>query len=171
MISVMTVHTTKFISMNFTFTANFILTEGEGGNILPSVPQTTKIPNEQLLRQVNEKRSRITKTRKRKSSLGHVMKREKLENMITLVKTEGKRGRGPQREQKLEYLTLLCNGKTSATVLLRYIKGRDLRRSMTAHVGPAWHVMMMTFYSKIHLFQLKVFLSPNLSFVSFFFIV
>ncbi|GFO34828.1 hypothetical protein PoB_006133300 [Plakobranchus ocellatus] len=64
--------------------------------------------------------------------LGHVMRRGKLEHLVTTGKFEGKRGRGRQREKIMDGLaTWLGPGKVSD--ILAAVKDRDLWRDMIAN--------------------------------------
>ncbi|GFN81917.1 hypothetical protein PoB_000842300 [Plakobranchus ocellatus] len=64
--------------------------------------------------------------------LGHVMRRGKLEHLVTTGKFEGKRIRGRQREKILDGLaTWLGPGKMSD--ILAAVKDRDLWRDMIAN--------------------------------------
>ncbi|GFO22774.1 UDP-glucuronosyltransferase 2a1-like [Plakobranchus ocellatus] len=64
--------------------------------------------------------------------LGHVMKRGKLEHLVTTGKFEGKRSRGRQREKIMDGLaTWLGPGKVSD--ILAAVKDRDLWRDMIAN--------------------------------------
>ncbi|GFO28844.1 hypothetical protein PoB_005534900 [Plakobranchus ocellatus] len=64
--------------------------------------------------------------------LGHVMRRGKLEHLVTTGKFEGKRIRGRQREKIMDGLaTWLGPGKVSD--ILAAVKDRDLWRDMTAN--------------------------------------
>ncbi|GFO36705.1 hypothetical protein PoB_006321000 [Plakobranchus ocellatus] len=67
-----------------------------------------------------------------KTFLGHVMRRGKLEHLVTTGKLEGKRSRGRQREKIMDGLaTWLGPGKVSD--ILAAIKNRDLWRDMFAN--------------------------------------
>ncbi|GFO06013.1 endonuclease-reverse transcriptase [Plakobranchus ocellatus] len=66
------------------------------------IPWTAKKTNERVLNEANKRRSLVRNIRKRKrqsTSLGHVMRREKLEHLVTTGKLQGKRSRGRQREK------------------------------------------------------------------------
>ncbi|GFO37396.1 hypothetical protein PoB_006390100 [Plakobranchus ocellatus] len=64
--------------------------------------------------------------------LGHVMRRGKLEHLVTTGKFEGKRSRKRQREKIMDGLaTWLGPGKVSDT--LAAFKDRDLWRDMIAN--------------------------------------
>ncbi|GFO42465.1 hypothetical protein PoB_006897000 [Plakobranchus ocellatus] len=71
--------------------------------------------------------------RKRQATfLGHVMRRGKLEHLVTTGKFEGKRSRGRQREKIMDGLaTWLGPGKVSD--ILAAVKDRDLWRDMIAN--------------------------------------
>ncbi|GFO23410.1 hypothetical protein PoB_004991500 [Plakobranchus ocellatus] len=72
-------------------------------------------------------------TRKRQATfLGHVIRRGKLEHLVTTGKFEGKRSRGRQREKIMDGLaTWLGTGKVSD--ILAAVKDRDLWRNMIAN--------------------------------------
>ncbi|GFO42366.1 hypothetical protein PoB_006887100 [Plakobranchus ocellatus] len=71
--------------------------------------------------------------RKRQATfLGHVMRRGKLEHLVTTGKLEGKTSRGRQREKITDGLaTWLGPGKVTNT--LTAVKDRDLWRDMIAN--------------------------------------
>ncbi|GFO08443.1 hypothetical protein PoB_003494800 [Plakobranchus ocellatus] len=75
----------------------------------------------------------IKTIRKRQATfLGHVMRREKLEHLVTTGKFEGKRSRGRQREKIMDGLaTWLGPGKVSD--ILAAVKDKDLWRDMIAN--------------------------------------
>ncbi|GFO38280.1 hypothetical protein PoB_006478500 [Plakobranchus ocellatus] len=59
-----------------------------------------------ILEEAHTTRLLISKIRKRQATFfGHVMRREKLENLVTTGMLEGKRSRGKQREKLIEGLT------------------------------------------------------------------
>ncbi|GFO34403.1 hypothetical protein PoB_006090800 [Plakobranchus ocellatus] len=78
-------------------------------------------------------RSLVRTIRKRQATfLGHMMKRGKLEHLVTTGKFEGKRSRGRQREKIMDGLaTWLGPGKVLDT--LTAVKDRDLWRDMIAN--------------------------------------
>ncbi|GFO37506.1 hypothetical protein PoB_006401100 [Plakobranchus ocellatus] len=86
-----------------------------------------------VLKEANKRRSLVRTIRKRQATfLGHVMKRGKLEHLVTIGKFEGKRSRGRQREEIMDGLaTWLGPGKVSDT--LAAVKDRDLWRDMIAN--------------------------------------
>ncbi|GFN90701.1 craniofacial development protein 2-like protein [Plakobranchus ocellatus] len=66
----------------------------------------TKKTNDTVLEEAHTTRLLISKIRKRQVTFfGHVMRREKLENLVTTGMLEGKRSRGKQREKLIEGLT------------------------------------------------------------------
>jgi ribosomal 50S subunit-associated protein YjgA (DUF615 family) len=70
------------------------------------VPWTDKITNEDILKQVNEKRKTITELRKKQSRfIGHILRKGKLENIVTTGNINGRKDREGQREKMLDTLT------------------------------------------------------------------
>ena len=64
---------------------------------------TAKITNENVLKEANEKRRLITDLRKRQSKfIGHVLRKRKIEHLVTTGKILGKRDRGRQCEKILD---------------------------------------------------------------------
>ncbi|GFN84639.1 craniofacial development protein 2-like protein [Plakobranchus ocellatus] len=94
------------------------------------IPWTAKKTNERVLNEANKKRSLVRTIRKRQATfLGHVMRRGKLEHLVTTGKFERKRSRGRQREKIMDGLaTWLGPGKVSD--ILAAVKDRDLWRDM-----------------------------------------
>ncbi|GFO49392.1 hypothetical protein PoB_007589700 [Plakobranchus ocellatus] len=93
-------------------------------------------PNSSNLSEEEKKTSQkldISSDRKRQATfLGHVMRRGKLEHLVTTGKFEGKRSRGRQREKIMDGLaTWLGPGKVSD--ILAAVKDRDLWRDMIAN--------------------------------------
>ncbi|GFO35583.1 endonuclease-reverse transcriptase [Plakobranchus ocellatus] len=69
------------------------------------IPWTAKKTNERVLNEANKRRSLVRAIRKRQATfLGHVMRRGKLEHLVTTGKFEGKRNRGRQREKIMDGL-------------------------------------------------------------------
>ncbi|GFN93972.1 endonuclease-reverse transcriptase [Plakobranchus ocellatus] len=67
---------------------------------------TAKKTNDTVLEEADTTRLLISKIRKRQATFfGHVMRREKLENLVTTGMLEGKCSRGKQREKLIEGLT------------------------------------------------------------------
>ncbi|GFO23298.1 RNA-directed DNA polymerase from mobile element jockey-like [Plakobranchus ocellatus] len=90
--------------------------------------------NERVLSEANKRRSLVRTIRKRQATfVGHVVRRGKLEHLVTTGKFEGKRGRGRPREKIIDGLaTWLGPGKVSD--ILAAVKDRDLWREMIANV-------------------------------------
>ncbi|GFN78614.1 endonuclease-reverse transcriptase [Plakobranchus ocellatus] len=83
---------------------------GSNGNVVPQknarISWTAKKTNDTVLEEAHTTRLLISKIRKRQATFfGHVMRREKLENLVTTGMLEGKRSRGKQREKLIEGLT------------------------------------------------------------------
>jgi hypothetical protein len=79
------------------------------------VPWTDTITNEDILKQVNEKRKTIKEFRKKQSRFsGDILRKRKLENMVTTGKIKGRKDRGSIREKMLDSLTKWHGRKTIA---------------------------------------------------------
>ncbi|GFO14411.1 LOW QUALITY PROTEIN: hypothetical protein PoB_004091600 [Plakobranchus ocellatus] len=91
------------------------------------IPWIAKKTNERVLNEANKRRSLVRTIRKRQATfLGHVMRTEKLEHLVTT----GKRSRGRQREKITDGLaTWLGPGRVTETA----VKDRDLWRDMIAN--------------------------------------
>ncbi|GFO07736.1 hypothetical protein PoB_003424100 [Plakobranchus ocellatus] len=85
------------------------------------------------LEEAHTTRLLISKIRKRQATFfGHVMRREKLENLVTTGMLEGKRSRGKQREKLIEGLTdWLKAGKSLEAI--EATKDRKKWRTMIAN--------------------------------------
>ncbi|GFR65703.1 endonuclease-reverse transcriptase [Elysia marginata] len=93
---------------------------------------TERKSNETVLTEANSRRSLIKTIRKRQATfLGHVMRREKLEHLITTGKLDGKRGRGIQREKMMDGLKRWL-GSGSSTETMTAMGHRELWRNMIA---------------------------------------
>jgi ribosomal 50S subunit-associated protein YjgA (DUF615 family) len=102
--------------------------------IMLKVPSTDKITNEDILKQVNEKRKTIKELRKKQSRfIGNILRKGKLENIVTTCKIMGRKDRGRQREKILDRLTKL-HGRKTTTVLIACTRNRESWRNMTANV-------------------------------------
>jgi hypothetical protein len=98
------------------------------------VPWTDKITNENILKQINEKRKTIKELRKKQSGfIGHILRKGKLENIVTTGKINGRKDRGRQREKMLDSLTK-WHGRKSTTELIACTRDRESWRNMTANV-------------------------------------
>ena len=69
------------------------------------VSYTEHVTNVEVLRRANTKRKLLNEMVNRQvKSFGHVMRKEDMENLVTIGYVEGKRARGQQRETYLSYL-------------------------------------------------------------------
>lgn len=101
------------------------------------IPWTAKKTNEEVLREVTEKRNLIRSIMRRQARFfGHVMRRQQLENLVTTGKMEGKRGRGRPRVKFLDRLTK-WHGRRRPTEIIRDTQNRTLWRGMIADAF--WH--------------------------------
>ncbi|GFO04644.1 UDP-glucuronosyltransferase 2a1-like [Plakobranchus ocellatus] len=86
-----------------------------------------------VLNEANKRRSLVRTIRKRQATfLGHVIKRGKLEHLVTTGKFEGKRSRGRQREKIMDGLATWL-GPEKVSDILAAVKDRDLWRDMIAN--------------------------------------
>ncbi|GFO31777.1 condensin-2 complex subunit g2-like [Plakobranchus ocellatus] len=94
---------------------------------------TAKKTNDTVLEEAHTTRLLISKIRKHQATFfGHVMRREKLENLVTTGMLEGKRSRGKQREKLIEGLTdWLKAGKSLEAI--EATKDRKKWRTMIAN--------------------------------------
>lgn len=95
---------------------------------------TDKISNENLFIKTNERRKIILDLRKSQSKfIGHILRKGKLEHIVTTGKIIGRRDRGRQREKILDGLTK-WQGKKLTTELIETARNRELWKKMTANV-------------------------------------
>ncbi|GFO35233.1 endonuclease-reverse transcriptase [Plakobranchus ocellatus] len=94
---------------------------------------TAKKTNDTVLEEAHTTRLLISKIRKRQATFfSHVMRREKLENLVTTGMLEGKRSRGKQREKLIESLAdWLKAGKSLEAI--EATKDRKKWRTMIAN--------------------------------------
>ncbi|GFO13501.1 exocyst complex component, partial [Plakobranchus ocellatus] len=96
---------------------------------------TAKKTNDTVLEEAHTTRLLISKIRKRQATFfGHVMRREKLENLVTTGMLEGKRSRGKQREKLIEGLTDWLKAWKSLEAI-EATKDRKKWRTMIANAG------------------------------------
>ncbi|GFN76223.1 endonuclease-reverse transcriptase [Plakobranchus ocellatus] len=70
------------------------------------VPWTARKTNEEVLKETESTRSLMNRIRRRQAKfVGHIMRREGLENFVTTGRMEGKKSRGRQREKMLDGMT------------------------------------------------------------------
>ncbi|GFN87116.1 small glutamine-rich tetratricopeptide repeat-containing protein alpha-like [Plakobranchus ocellatus] len=98
-----------------------------------SNPHCKELTNDTVLEEAHTTRLLISKIRKRQATFfGHVMRREKLENLVTTGMLEGKRSRGKQREKLIEGLAdWLKAGKSLEAI--EATKDRKKWRTMIAN--------------------------------------
>ena len=85
------------------------------------------------MKEADTKRSLINKMRKRQAKfIGHVIRREGLEHLVTTGMLEGRRSRGRQREKILDGLTTWLKAR-KVTEILTKMKERDVWREMIAN--------------------------------------
>ena len=83
------------------------------------VPWTARKTNIEVLKETNTRRSLISRLRKRQAQfVGHIMRRDGLENLITTGKLEGRRARGRQREKILDGLATWMEKDKTTDMLL-----------------------------------------------------
>ena len=98
---------------------------------------TEHITNEEVLRRTGSGRRLMKMIRKRQMEfLGHVMRKDGLENLMVTGKIEGRRSRGRQRKTYIRSLSEWT--KKSQIELLRATRHRQRWRSMIADVLPGY---------------------------------
>ncbi|KAK3784412.1 hypothetical protein RRG08_039413 [Elysia crispata] len=99
------------------------------------IPWTAKKTNEEVLTEAQTTRQLMTKIQKRQAKfVGHVIRRNQLEHLVTTGKFDGKRGRGRPREKMLDSLADWINiGKP--TEMIREMSCRVGWRSLIAHAS------------------------------------
>ncbi len=107
------------------------------------IPWTAHVTNEEVLRKIGTERKLLPTVRKRQLEfLGHVMRKESLENLTLTGRIEGKKSRGGPR---IKYLTSLSTWLAEHVPegqrrgmkeqeLLKRTKERKLWKAMIAHV-------------------------------------
>ena len=94
------------------------------------VPWTARKTNIEVLREANTQRSLVNRIRKRQAQfVGHIIRRDGLENLITTGWLKGRRARGRQREKTLDGLTEWM-GKDKVTDMLSFARDREVWRDM-----------------------------------------
>jgi hypothetical protein len=89
------------------------------------------VTNEEVLRRIQAKRSLLSNIRSRQARfIGHVLRREKMEHLITTGKIEGKKGRGRPREKLLDGLAKWMS--TEPLAVIKKVRSRACWRAMIA---------------------------------------
>ena len=97
------------------------------------IPWTDHITNEEVLRKAGCQRKLMFNIRKRQLLfLGHVIRKEGLEELVLSGKVDGKKGRGRPRTTFMSSITSWT--RKSGVEMLRKAKDRDLWRDMVADV-------------------------------------
>ena len=100
-----------------------------------NISWTEKKSNEEVFQEAGVYRTLMKSIRQRQLAfLGHVLRRQGLENLVVTGRIEGRRARGRQR---LKYLDSLCDtlkDKVSPTQLIRASEDRGLWQRMVANV-------------------------------------
>ena len=109
-----------------------------------------KSNNDTVLKEAHTSRALVNKIRTRQTTFfGHVMRREKLEHLITTGMMEGKRSRGKQREKMTDGLVNWL-GAGKVVEILKATKDRGIWKDMIAnaikHVTGWWWWLMRGYY-------------------------
>ena len=97
------------------------------------VAWSDKKSNLDVLKMTNAQRALIGKVQKRKSTLvGHIVRKERIENLIITGKMEGKRSRGRQRKKMLDDVGNWL-GMTKMTEMLEFARRKEVWNDMIAH--------------------------------------
>ena len=89
------------------------------------IPWTQKKSKETVLNEADARSSLINRIRKRQATfIGHVIRRDGLEHLVTTGMLEGKRGRGWQREKILDE-SKSCLGAQRVMDILSTMKDRE----------------------------------------------
>ena len=99
------------------------------------VPWTAKKTNEEVLREMETDRELMTTIRKRQLRfLGHIMRREGLEEVVMMGMVKGRRARGKQREKYMDGLMRAKGKQLKPAQMLQVARDRERWRSMVAEV-------------------------------------
>ena len=99
------------------------------------IPWTARTTNQDVVQTTGTKRELITVIRKRQLGfLGHVLRRNGIENSCLLGKINGKIARGKQRHKYMDCIKEAANIQTTVEVL-RAIQDRNVWRSIVANVN------------------------------------
>ncbi|GFO05088.1 endonuclease-reverse transcriptase [Plakobranchus ocellatus] len=105
------------------------------------VPWTARKTNEEVLKETESTRSLMSRIRRRQAKfVGHIMRREGLENLVITGRMEGKKSRGRQREKMLDGMTSWMGTNIVGILGSRELEGHDRQRQGARHL-----MMMMTY--------------------------
>ena len=94
-----------------------------------------RISNEEVLRRMDCERELMVNVRVQQMRfLGHVMRREELENLSLTGRIPGSRARGRQREKYMDGIVRIVGGERRAGQLLQMTREREVWQSMVANV-------------------------------------
>ena len=103
-----------------------------------------KKSNDTVLKEAHTSRALVNKIRTRQTTFfGHVMRREKLEHLITTGMMEGKRSRGKQREKMTDGLANWLGAGKVVEILSESNEGPWNMEGHDRQRYKAWHRMMM----------------------------
>ena len=93
-----------------------------------------RISNEEVLRRMDCERELMVNVRVQQMRfLGHVMRREELENLSLTGRIPGSRARGRQREKYMDGIVRIVGGERRAGQLLQMTREREVWQSMVAN--------------------------------------
>lgn len=99
------------------------------------VSWTERKTNVEILRMAGEQRRLMSEIRgKQLQFVGHVMTRDKLENIVLTGMVEGTRDRGRQREKYLDWMRKHLQAGMNIAQVLQRTRDRDTWRVMVADV-------------------------------------
>ncbi|GFS19686.1 endonuclease-reverse transcriptase [Elysia marginata] len=107
------------------------------------VPWTARKTNEEVLKETETTRSLMNRIRRHQAkSVGHIMRREGLENLVTTGRMEGKKSRGRQRENA-PWHDFLDGDKESDERIVGNLGSRELEGHDRQCRGARHLIMMM----------------------------
>ncbi|GFN89597.1 endonuclease-reverse transcriptase [Plakobranchus ocellatus] len=113
------------------------------------VPWTARKTNEEVLKETESTRSLMSRIRRRQAKfVGHIMRREGLENLVTTGRMEGKKSRGRQKRENAGWHDFLDGDKESDGRIVGILGSRELEGHDRQRQG-ARHLMMMIRWMKL----------------------
>ena len=99
------------------------------------VSWTERRTNESILDEIQGSRELMKNIRKRQLGfLGHVLRREEIENLSLTGKIDGLRGRGRPRVKYMDSIKKVIGGGMSTGEVIQMSRDRERWKSMTAYV-------------------------------------